>query len=324
MTTPVFVMGVAPRCGTNYVEDLLCVHPDCGLGIPLRENQLLGTLPDLAAIVGDLRAAWQRNDRWGFLPEHSDDLAHTLGAALADFTVSQVDERRRIESPPATLPGIEQSFKESPRYLISKYPRTTGLADFRLFFPEAKLILLMRDGRAVTESSIRSWGWHFDVAVDNWRRGAIDMARFLDQQPEDPALFVRYEDLIAQPEGELARIFRYLDLDPATYDYERALNRPVRGSSTVRPVGAGEPVTWQPVEKTDEFDPLARARNWTDEQHDRFNHMVRGLSDRFGYPLKETEHPALGTIRHFVSDSLLTARIAMRPLRRRLTRTARG
>jgi hypothetical protein len=324
MTTPVFVMGVAPRCGTNYLEDLLCVHPDCGLGIPLRENQLLGTLPDLSAIVRDLRAAWQRNDRWGFLPEHSDDLAHILGAALADFTVSQVDERRRIKSPPATLPGIEQSFKESPRYLISKYPRTTGLPDFRQFFPEANLILLMRDGRAVTESSIRSWGWHFDVAVDNWRRGAINMARFLDQHPDDPALFVRYEDLITQPQSELARIFEYLDLDPATFDYERALGRPVRGSSTVRPVGAGESVAWQPVEKTEDFDPLARARDWTDAQHDRFNHMVGGLSERFGYPLKETDQGVAGPVRHLVLDSLLTARVVTKPIRRRLTRIGRG
>jgi hypothetical protein len=324
MTTPVFIIGVAPRSGTNHLEDLLCVHPDCGLGIPLRENHLLGALPDLAAIVEELRATWRRHDRWGFLPEHSDDLARSLGSVLADFTVSQVDSRRRIEVPPATLPGIEDSFKKSPRYLISKYPHTTGLADFRMFFPDAKLILLMRDGRAVVESSIRSWGGTFAVAVDSWRRGARNMARFLDDHPDDPALFVRYEDLITRPEDELGRVFRYLDLDPEMFDFERALDRPIRGSSTIRPNGSGEKVSWQPVEKTDDFDPLGRARQWTDVQHARFNHMAGGLSERFGYPLQDVEESALGTIRNAVSDSLLTARTVARPLRRRMARSRRG
>lgn len=324
MTTPVFIMGVAPRSGTNHLEDVLCVHPDCGLGIPLRENHLLGALPDLATIVKDLKATWLRHDRWGFLPEHSDDLARSLGSAIADFTISQVDSRRRIEVPPAGLPGIEDSYKVSPRYLISKYPHTTGLADFRLFFPDGKLILLMRDGRAVVESSIRSWGSSFDVAVDSWRRGARNMARFLDDHPDDPALFLRYEDLITSPEAELGRIFAYLDLEPATFDFERALDRPIRGSSTVRPEGFGDLVSWQPIEKPDDFDPLGRARQWTDAQHARFNHMVDGLSERFGYPLEEVEQSALGTVRNLLSDFLLTARTVTRPLRRRMIRSRRG
>lgn len=324
MTTPVFIMGVAPRSGTNYLEDVLCVHPDCGLGIPLRENHLLSALPDLAAIVRRLQARWDRHERWGFLPEHADDLARSLGSALADFTVSQVDERRRIEAPPDTLPGVEHSFKVSPKLLVSKVPSTRGLADFRSFFPDAKLILLMRDGRAVAESSVRSWGWHFDVAVDTWRRGARDMARFLDDHPEDSALLVRYEDLISRPEEELEKIFEYLDLDPASFDYERAHHRPVRGSSTIRPAGAEASVAWQPVEKTDDFDPLARAREWTDAQHARFNHMAGGLSKRFGYPLKGVDETALATMRHNASDLLLKARTVSRPLRQRLVGSTRG
>lgn len=318
MTTPVFVVGVAPRCGTNYVEDLLCVHPDCGLGIPLRENQLMGILPQLAAIVGELDQRWGRNQRWGFRPEHSADLARALGAGIVDFLVSQVDERRRLQTPPASLPGIEEAFKLSPRFLITKHPRATGLADFRTFFPEGKLILLMRDGRAVAESSIRSWGWDFDIAVDNWRQGAREMARFLDDHPDDPSIFVRYEDLIIDPERQLARIFDYIGLDSGRFDFDRALRRPVRGSSTARPEGA-EGVDWQPVEKDAAFDPLARARGWTPAQHARFNHMVGNLSIRFGYPLESGEPGPAAPVVNLARDAYLAARNVTRPLRERFT-----
>lgn len=323
MTTPIFILGVAPRCGTNYVEDLLCVHPDCGLGIPLRENQLMASIPALADVVSSLDDKWRANPRWGFVPEHTDDLTESLGRAIVDFMVSQVDERRRIQVPPDTLPGIEAAFKPSPKFLVSKHPRTVGLAEFRRFFPDEKLILLMRDGRAVAESSIRSWEWHFDVAVDGWRHGAADMASFLDANPDDPALFVRYEDLITDPEKEVDQIFSYVGLDPSTFDFERAVNRPVRGSSTVRPTGA-EKVQWQPVEKTDEFDPLSRARNWTDAQHARFNHMAGDLSIRFGYPLVETGKSPASKAANLGQDALLTARNLLRPIRRRLAGSRRG
>lgn len=320
MTTPIFVLGVAPRCGTNYLEDLLCVHPDCGLGIPLRENQIMSILPDLSRVLNDLGEKWETTHRWGYLPEHVDDLYESIGTGLIDFMVSQVDSRRRIETPPDTLPGIEAAFKLEPRFLVTKHPRTVGLFDFRRFFPDEKLILLMRDGRAVAESSIRSWEWNFDVAVDNWRRGAADMARFLDEHPDDPALFVRYEDLITDPEDQIRRILDYVGLDAGSFDYDRALNRPVRGSSTARPAGADE-VAWEPVEKTDDFDPLARARHWTPSQHSRFNHMAGPLLERFGYPLLRQETGPVSRAQNLGRDLLLEARSIARPIRRKLRRS---
>lgn len=315
-TEPIIIIGAAPRSGTNYIEDLLCVHPDCGLGVPLRENHILAELPALAEIVDRLAAHWDANTRWGFLPEHADDLARSLGVGIGDFLVSQVDERRRLTEPPATISAVAETFKESPRYLVSKTPRATGLADFRRFFPDTKLILLMRDGRAVAESSIRSWGWHFDVAVDSWRSGAAAIADFLDRNPDDDSIVVRYEDMVVDPETQLDRIFGYLDLDPAGYDFEKGLNRPIRGSSTRRK--SAERVTWEPVEATADFDPLGRASGWSTEQHARFNHMTGDLLVRFGYVPVPTESSITDVAQHYLRDGLLTARQASRPIRKRI------
>lgn len=317
MTTPIFILGVAPRCGTNFIEDLLCVHPDCGLGIPLRENQVLGALPEFDDTITGLARRWGANKRWGFMPEHAEDLAAAIGKAIVDFTVSQVDDRRRVTEPPDTLPGIAKSFKQSPPFLVSKYPRAGSLPSFRRFLPEEKLVILMRDGRAVAESSIRSWGWPFDVAVDNWRSGAQSIADWLDANPDDDAVFIRYEDILTSPETEIPRLFDYLGLDLDRFDMDTAMGRPVRGSSTARPTSS-EKVTWEPVAKSDDFDPLARARDWTDEQHARFNHMAGDLSERFGYPLKPVDTTILSPALQTARDAMLAARAAARPFRRAL------
>ena len=37
---PIFILGITPRSGTNFLQDILCFHPDCGAG-PVREYFLL-------------------------------------------------------------------------------------------------------------------------------------------------------------------------------------------------------------------------------------------------------------------------------------------
>lgn len=133
------------------------------------------------------------------------------------------------------------------------------------------------------------------------------MAAFLDAHPDDPALLVRYEDLVTHLEGELERIFSHLGLDPEPFDFECALSRPVRGSSTTRPSEA-KGLDWHPVAKTDAFDPVARARHWTDAQHARFNHMAGDLSTRFGYALVTTKGTPRSTAVNLGRDILLKAR----------------
>jgi hypothetical protein len=127
LTQPVFILGVAPRCGTNYLERLLCLHPDCGLSVPLRQNNLTSVLPILAEVSSEVKRQWRDYPNWGFTPDHFDDLDRSLGAGLIDFMLSTTDERRRITelpesmrryreplSPFTSLPGHEAAANDRP------------------------------------------------------------------------------------------------------------------------------------------------------------------------------------------------------------------
>jgi hypothetical protein len=79
----------------------------------------------------------------------------------------------------------------------------------------------------------------------------------------------------------MRRILAFLGLSTETYSFESALNLPVVGSSTFkRPAGS---VRWLPVKKTSDFDPLARASEWTRATHERFNWVAGKQLVRLGY-----------------------------------------
>lgn len=315
MTHPVFILGVAPRCGTNYLERLLCLHPDCGLSVPLRQNNLTSMLPRLADASEEVKRQWRRHPAWGFTEGHFDDLDRSLGAALADFMLSTTDERRRITELPEGMSGIESYFRLSPRYLITKQPRTTGLAQFRKFFPNEKLLLLIRDGRAVVESSIRSWEWPFDVAVEGWRAGAAEIVDY-DYANDQDALLVRYEDLVARTGQEMLRILDFLNLDPESYEARSAESLPILGSSTARPSGATS-VDCEPIDPIPAFNPLGRAQHWDGGRHRRFNHMAGGLLVELGYEPSPVGSSWAEQAENFLRDGLLATRKMWKRMRHR-------
>jgi hypothetical protein len=91
-------------------------------------------------------------------------------------------------------------------------------------------------------------------------------------------------------EHELRRIFEFLHLDPNQYDYQAAINLPVRGSSTL----SGGPSTkrfswvragihWDAVQKPADFDPVNRWASWQRAKHERFNRVAGKYLTSFGY-----------------------------------------
>jgi len=153
------------------------------------------------------------------------------------------------------------------------------------FFPTAQLIILGRDGRAVVESCVRTFGWDFDLAARRWAVAASRAMRFLDgRATDDPVVrLVRYEDLVADPGRQLTNLFAFLGLDIADYDFSAAEQLPVRGSSVH--LGGQARVHWDPVERTADFDPLRRWVDWSAEQHMRFAWLAGRQQVALGYGL---------------------------------------
>jgi hypothetical protein len=81
-------------------------------------------------------------------------------------------------------------------------------------FPTARYVHLLRDGRPVA-ASIRNMGWagNLYVGAQRWRQAVEQVLVLQARVPAERWLEVRYEKLVADPAGQLARIARFLGHD---------------------------------------------------------------------------------------------------------------
>jgi protein-tyrosine sulfotransferase len=258
---PIFIHGIMPRSGTNYLWDLLCMHPDCSAARePIREDFLLQESDRLVAYADAVRGWW--DPQWGPIPRDlMSQFYRSLGDGLISFLRVERDKR-----------------------LVTKTPSVRHLGRFFTFFPEARLIILIRDGRSVVQSAMDSFGWELDRAAREWASAAEVIRRFegRHRQLTDRYLKVRYEDLLEDLEGSMLGILSFLGLDRGSFDLQAARALPVRGSSFY--FGRGRrSLHWEPVERGPDFSPKERWRAWDRGMHERFEWIAGEQLRRFGY-----------------------------------------
>jgi hypothetical protein len=289
---PIFILGIAARCGTNYLHDLIRMHPDCDSGSGmLEEDNLVANAHLLAKYVDGVSRWWKHH--WGSeeLRSEKEALAQQIGFGLVAFLSAQLERRKQISG--------KNGNKGRALRLVTKTPTVKNLALFFRMFPNDKLLVLVRDGRSVVESAARTFDRPYGHAAKEWASSAKIIQDFRRDHPDKEFLLVRYEDLYGNVEKELRRIFEYLHLDPEAYDYAGAVNLPVRGSSTLR----GQPskrevawvaqgIHWDPVAKPANFNPVERWANWNRAKHERFNWLAGDFMEDFGY--KRKTYPAGG------------------------------
>lgn len=277
----IFIMGIMPRSGTHYLASLLCQHPGC-TGSVLDEDCLFVYANKLKNYSTRLEQMWDQVNG----PGHAGDpvlLRECLGEGLATYL-----KRLKQRSVQARAEQFQLSVgvTATGRRLVSKTPQVINLNLFFEFFPQASLLILIRDGRAVTESNALSFGLDPETCMRHWNRGARSILEF-DRSPANRGRkyrIVRYEELHLQPVQQMRALLPFLDLDVTGYDFEHAEQLPVIGSSTFKR-DAGK-VRWVPVAKTVDFNPLARADGWDRAQHERFNWLAGDSAQALGYPLK--------------------------------------
>lgn len=270
---PVFLLGIMQRSGTNFLADLLRLHPDCRAGGVIWEDYLLAYAEPLVEYAHTVYRRW--NPRWQVRetlgPE--DVLCRDLGDALIAFLNRQVARPEAAGELPET----------PPKLLLTKTPSVASLQHFFRFFPAAPVVIIVRDGRAVVESGVKSFDWEYEVATRKWADAARTILEFerTHRASERHYRIVRYETVCADIEGELRKLFEFLALDPSRYDYAAARRLPVRGSSEVR--AAGDKVHWQGVAKTESFKPTERSSSWGRARHERFNWLAGQALTELGY-----------------------------------------
>ncbi len=145
---PIFILGIMPRSGTNYLYNLLLLHPDCGDPEPIWEDYFLHHSDILLRYVEILSDQWK-------LPEENktvqeSQLCSNLGYGIISYLYAKTAKKR----------------------LVAKTPSVYNLNNFYKFFPDAYLIIIVRDGRSVVESGRKSFGWNYEIAMKRWAEAA--------------------------------------------------------------------------------------------------------------------------------------------------------
>jgi protein-tyrosine sulfotransferase len=289
---PIFILGIMPRSGTNFLWDLLRLHPQCAPArAPVAEDFFLEHSDHLVEYVREVRAVW--DPEWGqFDADISDQLAASLGEGLLSFL--WVDRDRR---------------------LLAKSPSVKNLHRFFTFWPGARLIVLIRDGRSVVQSCMATFGWDFDMAAHWWADAADQILRFqrMNEQPADRYRVVRYEDLVDDPRPTLTSLLDFLELDREPFDFDAAADLPVRGSSRYFGRGRGS-VHWEPIEKRPDFDFKQNWRGWEEEMHQRFEWIAGRQLRALGYSDEVSAATGIGPrLRNSVADVRWYVKHRMRP-----------
>lgn len=133
----------------------------------------------------------------------------------------------------------EPTFKEAFRALLQRVATEEGKARWgektphNLYyvreiledFPDARFLHLIRDGRDVAVDQIRSAFGPTNIlaAAKIWKRTQEAAARARAEVPAGQWLDVRYEDLVTQPEAQVARVLEFLGEaeEPATLEFYR-------------------------------------------------------------------------------------------------------
>jgi len=113
--------------------------------------------------------------------------------------------------------GSEIFLDKTPRYYLI-------LPELYEIFPQARFILLVRNPLAVLSSILRTWIGEQWLQLANFKADLVEGPNRILQANEqlgDSATLIRYEDLVQEPENEIARLCTHvgIDFDPAIVKY---------------------------------------------------------------------------------------------------------
>ena len=260
----IFVHGVLPRSGTNFLVDALALHPHVHAHPGrLWEFPLLYVAPGAEALQREFVSMFRRNAE---VMGRYDLLAYLASGWLAALQ-KEAGERR----------------------LLLKSPHVQNVALFRHIFPGDILLLCLRDGRDVIQSSWNTFArWRlrrkgFAELAREWRYGTEAILSFEPggERAYANAKVVRYEALVEDTEAVMRDMLRHARLDPELFDFDALRRLPVRGSSAFASRGDQR---WVPHEKPKDFQPVGRWRQaWSNREKSRFKAIAGMALIQAGY-----------------------------------------
>lgn len=271
--SPIFILGIMQRSGTNYLRNMLCLHPDTAPRPEIPEDFLVAQAHHLRDYRDGIFRSW--SPRWKAFPpskELGDQMLRHIGEGLMCWLADPVPGKR----------------------VVTKTPSVDNIDLIPRLLPDAHFLILVRDGRSVVESGVRSFDWRYPVAMQKWAEAAKRVLDFDERQRHGALRYqvVRYEDVVNPAPEFIARLISFVGLDPARFDLNAAKEMPVRGSSDIR-VGGQRRVHWKPVDRTAEFDSVSRFAEWDGHRHAQFAAIAGKAQLALGYELAPASHAPL-------------------------------
>ena len=234
----IFIHGMLQRSGTNFIGEILRLYDDID-AYPngIYELPFLQTTGELISVQDRFFKAYQRNRE----SIGENDVLALFGASIIAY-----------------LHGLTEADKR----LLMKVPDVQYLSYFFTLFPFENLLILVRDGRDLVNSTVKSWpNRDFTEICNLWDKTARLIMAFEQQyrQFERQFIVVRFEDAVEDPERFARKVGAHFQLDMNRFQSEKIKDLPVKGSSNLRKNGE---MTWKPMAKPEGFNPVGKWRDW--------------------------------------------------------------
>ena len=247
MTQPrfVFVIGTG-RCGSTLVQELLCRHPDIGFMTNLEDR-----IRFLPAAAGRFNNQLYRRVAPSLTRKGRPRYAPSEGyRALTREVSPMVAESFRDLLDSDAMPWVAERFhaffterarRQAKPVFLHKYTGWPRTGFVREVFPEARFIHVVRDGRSVVASALRTSWWKGHLGPEHWQWGPLPSAYAAEWEasgrsfpvlaaqcwkilmdaytaarelvPQDRWLDVRFEDVLADPEERFKEMLSFMELD---------------------------------------------------------------------------------------------------------------
>lgn len=275
-----FLLGPG-RSGTTLLYKLLAAHPDVGYFSNYHAKRATWTW--LALMHRSIRNKFELK-RFSWFDEGGGAYANAGRSWSRKFvpTPSECEQAYRLAGVPDTIdpktfldPDVEDRLRKifsavrsagGSRMILSK--RTANnrrIPQLNHAFPNARYIIILRDGRSVAHSLLRVNWWDdhvlywngqtprqmvahgvnsLDIASRNWLEEMNSMRDGLLAVPSERILEVRYDDLLSMSETVLRSALEFLGIDPDSSSGYWELIR----SLGIEPRPESWPRQWSPAE----------------------------------------------------------------------------
>jgi len=241
----VFVIGTG-RCGSTLVQELLCRHPEVGFLSNLEDRARL--LPAGASRFNNqlyrrVAPSLTRKGRPRYAPSEG---YRALARQVSPMVTESFRDLLAADAMPWVAERYRAFFTERARVqgqpvFVHKYTGWPRSGFVREVFPDARFINVVRDGRAVVASALRTSWWRGHLGPEAWQWGPLPPAYAAEWDaagrsfpvlaalcwkilmdayaaarelvPADQWLDVRFEDVLADPQRRFKEMLAFMGLD---------------------------------------------------------------------------------------------------------------